>query len=316
MADIQGRLSRTLVPSQGRGYAVGVAYHWHSQTVFWSDTNTQKVYSANFDGGDIRTVLADAVHSAQNLAVDWINFKLYVLEARVERIDMCDFDGGNRVTLVAENLQTPHGLALDPTVGYMFFTDKGYLSEDMKLERAFMDGSNRLELVRRRLGVPTGVTLDIVTQRVYWADSHFDLVETVTYSGLDRKTVINGGTKVPFPFGIAVFENHAYFTDWTKMAVVRTNRFNGSDPTSLYGTTKRPGHIVVSHPLLQPLVLNPCGRHNGGCQQICVLSHRSDNEGLGFRCKCRLGYDLQADRRTCFRWVVAVGLIGCSAPLT
>ena len=56
----------------------------------------------------------------QNLAVDWVNLKLYVLEAMVERIDACDFDGGNRVTLVAENLQTPHGLALDPTVGCVY----------------------------------------------------------------------------------------------------------------------------------------------------------------------------------------------------
>lgn len=43
MADIHGRFVRTLVPSQGRGYAVGVAYHWHSSTVFWSDTHNQKV---------------------------------------------------------------------------------------------------------------------------------------------------------------------------------------------------------------------------------------------------------------------------------
>lgn len=69
---------------------------------------------------------------------------------------------------------------------YMFFTDMGHDSEQMKLERAFMDGSNRLELVKDRLGSPTGITLDIVTQRVYWSDSHFDTVETVTYSGLDR----------------------------------------------------------------------------------------------------------------------------------
>lgn len=47
-------------------------------------------------------------------------------------------------------------------------------------------------------------------------------------------------------------------------------------------------------------VINPCGRHNGGCQQICLLSHRTDNDGLGYRCKCRLGYDLQDDRHTCF----------------
>lgn len=69
---------------------------------------------------------------------------------------------------------------------YMFFTDKGYANEKVKLERAFMDGSNRLELVKNRLGTPTGITLDIVTKRVYWSDSHFDTVETVTYHGLDR----------------------------------------------------------------------------------------------------------------------------------
>lgn len=68
----------------------------------------------------------------------------------------------------------------------MFFTDMGYAGEQVKLERAFMDGTNRVELVKRRLGIPMGITLDIVTQRIYWSDSHFDTVETVTYHGLDR----------------------------------------------------------------------------------------------------------------------------------
>ncbi|XP_051771492.1 low-density lipoprotein receptor-related protein 2 [Ctenopharyngodon idella] len=301
MADIHGRFVRLLVQSDGKGYAVGVGYNWHTQRIFWTDTNSQKVYSINFDGSDKTEVLSEAVHSAQNVAVDWINFKLYLVEERVERIEACDYDGGNRVTLIAENLVTPHGLALDPTVGYMFFTDSGYNTDNVKLERAFMDGSNRFELVKTRLGSPTGITLDLVTKRVYWTDSHFNLVETVTYSGLDRKTVLNGGHQVPHPFGISVFENHAFFTDWVKMGVIRTNRFNGSDPTFLYRSTNRPGQIVVSHPALQPFVINPCGRHNGGCQQICLLSHRTDNDGLGYRCKCRLGYDLQDDRHTCFK---------------
>lgn len=297
MADIHGRFLSTVVP--GKGYAVAVAYHYHIDRIFWSDTYAKKVYSANFNGEDIQEVLTVAVSRVQNLAVDWINFKLYVLEAAMERIDVCDFDGANRVTLVAESLQSPHGLALDPTVGYMFFTDMGFSREQMKLERAFMDGSNRFELVKTRLGSPTGITLDIVTKRVYWSDSHFDTVETVTYSGLDRKVVLSGTTQVPNPFGVSVFEDHVFFTDATKMGVIRANRFSGSDPTLLYRTTNKPGHIKILHPVLQPIVMNPCGRHNGGCQHICVLSHRTDNDGLGFRCKCRLGYDLQEDRQTC-----------------
>lgn len=68
-----------------------------------------------------------------------------------------------------------------------------------------------------------------------------------------RKIVLNGGTQAPYPFGIAVFENHVFFTDWTKMGVVRANRFNGSNPALLYRTAKRPGHVVVSHAALQPV---------------------------------------------------------------
>lgn len=62
----------------------------------------------------------------------------------------------------------------------------GYANKNMRLERAFMDGSNRVELVKNRLGIPMGITLDIVNKRIYWSDSHFDTVETVTYHGLDR----------------------------------------------------------------------------------------------------------------------------------
>lgn len=43
VADIHGRFARTLVPAQGRGYAVGVAVNWRSSLVFWSDTYTKKV---------------------------------------------------------------------------------------------------------------------------------------------------------------------------------------------------------------------------------------------------------------------------------
>lgn len=68
-----------------------------------------------------------------------------------------------------------------------------------------------------------------------------------------RKIVLNGGTQAPYPYGLAVFENHVFFTDWTKMGVVRANRFNGSNPTLLYRTAKRPGHVVISHRVMQPV---------------------------------------------------------------
>lgn len=54
------------------------------------------------------------------------------------------------------------------------------------MERAFMDGTNRQDLIKTKLGWPAGITLDIVSKRLYWVDSRFDYIETVTYDGLQR----------------------------------------------------------------------------------------------------------------------------------
>lgn len=69
------------------------------------------------DGSRLQVVLNVSVDYPENLAVDWVNNKLYLVEASVNRIDMVDLDGSNRVTLIAEHLGNPRGLALDPTVG-------------------------------------------------------------------------------------------------------------------------------------------------------------------------------------------------------
>lgn len=76
-----------------------------------------QVFSVDMDGSNMQVVLNVSVDYPENLAVDWVNNKLYVVEASVNRIDMVDFDGSNRVTLITENLGNPRGLAVDPTVG-------------------------------------------------------------------------------------------------------------------------------------------------------------------------------------------------------
>ncbi|KAG2459292.1 LRP2 protein, partial [Polypterus senegalus] len=299
MGDIHGRSLRTLVHSTNRGIAVGVDYHYQLRRIFYSDTMQDKVFSVDVDGSRVQVVLNVSVDYPVNLAVDWINNKLYVVEGRVNRIDMVDLDGSNRVTLIAESLGIPTGIAVDPTVGYLFFSDWDSLNGEPGLERAFMDGTNRYELVKSKLGWPAGVTVDIVSQRVYWVDSRYDYVETVTYDGLYRKTVIYGGSLIPHPYGLSMFEHYVYYTDWTRMAVMRANKFSESSPQVIFPSPLTPYGVTVYHSLRQPFVRNPCGNNKGGCEQICVLSHRTDNDGLGYRCKCRMGFDLHPDGKHC-----------------
>nr|XP_042716703.1 low-density lipoprotein receptor-related protein 2 isoform X5 [Chrysemys picta bellii] len=162
-----------------------------------------------------------------------------------------------------------------------------------------MDGTNRQDLIKTKLGWPAGITLDIVSKRLYWVDSRFDYIETVTYDGLQRRTIAHGGSLIPHPYGISLFEHNVYFTDWTRMAVIKANKFADSNPQVIYQSSLRPYGVTVYHALRQPYVRNPCGSNNGGCEQICVLSHKTDNDGLGYRCKCTLGFDLRVDGRHC-----------------
>ncbi|CAB1328475.1 unnamed protein product, partial [Coregonus sp. 'balchen'] len=299
IGDIHGHSSRTLVHSRNRGVVVGVDFHYLLNRVFWTDTIQNKVFSVNMDGSNMQVVLNVSVDYPENLAVDWVNNKLYMVEASVNRIDMVDFDGDNRVTLIAENLGNPRGLAVDPTVGFLFFSDWDSLNGEPGLERAYMDGTNRYGIIRTKLGWPAGITLDIDAKRVYWVDSRYDYIETTTYDGLHRKTVVHGGAVIPHPFGISMFEHTVYFTDWTKMAVMKANKFSDTNPQVVYTTSQTPHGVQVVHQLRQPYVANPCGADRGGCEQICILSHRSDNQGLGYRCRCRMGFDLQADGKRC-----------------
>ncbi|KAM9664148.1 low-density lipoprotein receptor-related protein 2 [Trichechus inunguis] len=299
IGDIHGRSFQILVESQHRGVAVGVDFHYDLHRVFWTDVMQDKVFSVDINSLDIQEVLNVSVDAAENLAVDWINNKLYVVETKVNRIDLVNLDGSDRVTLITENLGHPRGIAVDPTIGYLFFSDWENLSGEPTVERAFMDGSARKNLVKSKLGWPAGITLDIVSKRVYWVDSRFDYIETVTYDGLQRRTVVHGGLLIPHPYGISVFEEQLFFTDWTKMAVMKANKFTETNPQVYYQSTLRPYGVTVYHSLRQRRAVNPCGNNNGGCEQVCVISHILDNDGLGYRCKCTLGFDLADDNHHC-----------------
>lgn len=57
---------------------------------------------------------------------------------------------------------------------------------------------------------------------------------------------------IPHPFGISLFEHNVYFTDWTKMAVMKANKFSDANPQMIYHTAMNPYGVAVVHSLRQP----------------------------------------------------------------
>jgi hypothetical protein len=95
----------------------------------------------------------------------------------------------------------------------MFWTDWGLKT----VQRATLNGQNIKVLINDSLNFVNGLTIDYKNERIYWVDAAFDKIESSTLDGNDRKEVKVNGLK--HPFGITIFNENLYWTDWITRSV-------------------------------------------------------------------------------------------------
>ena len=127
----------------------------------------------------------------------------------------------------------------------MYWTDWG---ANPKIEQAEMDGSARQTIVTGSLGWPTGLTIDQATNRLFWADAYFDRIEAANLNGRNRHLIMSSTTNI-IPFGLAVYQNVLYWTDWGNKSVSRYNLSSGRQDMIVTGL-KKPMGIYVFDPSL------------------------------------------------------------------
>lgn len=278
----------------------GIDFHYQQNLLFWSDVQTKNLcwIRLNDTSAPPTTIPMVSQENPVALAVDWITNKIYVCDTHNQKIDIFDFDGKNRAIVLSQNITAPLDIALDPTRGYMFFSD----SDD--IERAFMDGTNRKSIVSVYIYKASGLTLDYVNARVLWCDSQLDQIVTVDYDGGNRHTIIRGSTKVPAPVRLTTFENKVFWSDSTRQGILQIDFYNTSEPVSIYrdkAIPVEPKGIKAFHFLRQPVVENPCGSNNGNCEHMCVLTRNELGKEfkLSYKCVCNTGYQLGSDQKSC-----------------
>ncbi|KAK7507961.1 hypothetical protein BaRGS_00000926, partial [Batillaria attramentaria] len=285
--------------------AADLDFDIQEQLLFYINKTDKQVYKTTLDGGGRKERLPiKGLALPIAIAWDWLSGNLYILDQDTARIDLYELNLGYQHNLMSNNMQRPTSIAIDPLTGYLFYADLGNSGpgNDARIERAFMDGSNRISLKLNKILNPRGLTVDSVNQRLFWVDSHLDHLETVDYSGLNRRTVISGGLNIPSPTSVAVFENEAFWTDFTKQGVLSIDMYKGaSSSQQLYqDQSSLPTTVRVMHKSLQGKPArgsSPC--EASSCQQICAISHSTDNSGMGFRCLCKSGFKLDKSGINC-----------------
>lgn len=274
----------------------------HSNTsiqVVWTDVIDDKIYKGSLIGdsiSNVEAVVTSGLSTAEGLAVDWIGLNLYWVDSNLDQIEVAKFNGSFRRTLIAGDMESPRAISLDPRDGLLFWTD--WDEGDPRVERCSMAGEFRttiMQVDRVNGAWPNGLTLDYTTRRVYWIDARSDSIHSTNYDGKDHHLIIQDMETLSHPFGISLYENHVYWTDWRTNSVIRANKWNGSDIAVIQRTQSQPFGIQILHSSRQPIDgVNPCGTNNGHCSHLCLLSLNKT-----YKCECPHVMRLSNDTKTC-----------------
>ncbi|WAR04037.1 LRP4-like protein [Mya arenaria] len=252
---------------------IAIDYDYARDRIYYTDVHMDVIRSAFLNGSGVETVVQSGLKTTDGLAVDWLAGNLYWTDTGTDVIEVARLSGRQRRTLISDDLDEPRAIALHPQKGYVYWTDWGYRP---RIERAYMDGSNRRIIHNSGLGFPNGLSIDYVSERLYWADGKLDKIETSTLDGNHRVTLIRN---VPHPFGLALFGEFVYWTDWQKQQIERANKHTGKARETIKQLYVGLMDIkVVSHG--KQTGDNTCSRDNGGCSHLCLA--RPD----GHACLC------------------------------
>jgi len=106
----------------------------------------------------------------------------------------------------------------------MYWTDWG---TNPKIEQAEMDGSARRTIVTGNLVWPNGLTIDQLTNRLFWVDAKLDKIEVSDLNGRNRQLIMSSAVNI-HPYGLAVYRNMLYWTDWSTTSISRFNLSSGN----------------------------------------------------------------------------------------
>lgn len=213
---------------------------------------------------------------------------IYFSDNVMHHIAVCSNNGHFCAVLVTDEVHQPRGVALWPQRSQIFWTDWG---RKPMIVRASMDGSNARPLVTAKIQWPNGIALDMYNDRVYWVDAKFATIESVRSDGTDRRTVLEDILK--HPYGLAIFEDSIYWSDWDTKSIHSCNKFTGKDHKVV--TKDRTIYAVhIYHSSKQKIIAHACERSR--CSHLCLLA-----ENNSFSCACPDGMQLGPDQLRCIK---------------
>jgi len=284
-------------------HVVGVGYDHLLSRVYWTDVQAGResivstVLTSNFStaGSKVEVstswdqLVTSGLDMPEQLAVDAANMNLYFTDSYQQQVGVCSLQGGGCAVLVS-GVERPRGVAIHQASAQLLLTDWGQTPRILIMA---LDGSNKRDLVTENIVWPNGLAVDQITDRVYWADSKQDVIESVDLDGGDRRTILTSHPK--HPFSLAVFEDSLYWSDWETQEIVSCNKFTGKNyKVVMKEAGVKPMGLVIAHPLIMDRSAgSACA--TSACSHVCLPSSPPEL----YRCACPQQMVLDASGDKC-----------------
>ncbi|XP_067287513.1 low-density lipoprotein receptor-related protein 1 isoform X2 [Pseudorasbora parva] len=252
--------------------------------IFYSDIHFGNIQQINDDGSDRKTVVEN-VGSVEGLAyhraLDTLYWTSYTTSTITRHtVDQSRWGAFERdVVVTMSGDDHPRAFVLDECQNLMFWTN--WNEQSPSIMRAQLSGANVLVIIGSDIRTPNGLAIDHRAEKLYFSDATLDKIERCEYDGTHRYVVLKN--EPVHPFGLAVYGDHIFWTDWVRRAVLRADKYVGGDMKVLRADIpQQPMGIVAVANDTNSCEFSPCRVNNGGCQDLCLLS--SDGR---VNCSCR-----------------------------
>uniref|UniRef100_A0A4W5Q8K7 LDL receptor related protein 1 n=1 Tax=Hucho hucho TaxID=62062 RepID=A0A4W5Q8K7_9TELE len=252
--------------------------------IFFSDIHFGNIQQINDDGSDLQKVVEN-VGSVEGLAYHrgwdtlyWTSYTTSTITRHtVDQGRPNAYDRNTVVTMSGDD--HPRAFVLDECQDLMFWTN--WNEQSPSIMRASLSGANMLVIIGNDIRTPNGLAIDHRAEKLYFSDATLDKIERCEYDGSNRYVVVKN--EPVHPFGLAVYGDYIFWTDWVRRAVLRADKFVGRDMRLLRNDIpQQPMGIIAVANDTNSCEFSPCLTNNGGCQDLCLLT--SDAR---VNCSCR-----------------------------
>ncbi|NWU72680.1 LRP1 protein, partial [Pterocles burchelli] len=263
-----------------------------SNRIFYSDIHFGNIQQINDDGTGRKTIVEN-VGSVEGLAYHrgwdtlyWTSYTTSTITRHtVDQSRLGAFERETVITMSGDD--HPRAFVLDECQNLMFWTN--WNEQHPSIMRATLSGANVLIIIDQDIRTPNGLAIDHRAEKIYFSDATLDKIERCEYDGSHRHVILK--SEPVHPFGLAVYGDYIFWTDWVRRAVQRANKYVGTDMKLLrVDIPQQPMGIIAVANDTDSCELSPCRVNNGGCQDLCLLTPKGH-----VNCSCRGERVLQED---------------------